>query len=147
MDYLEKAKSMQLGLFNEMSKASYTQVFDYQSRMCEVQAALARTYYAQKAMPEAVEMARAAHEGRMRLFGRYDLWTLRIEQDLAFCMVENGQCDEAKKIFDGAKQRLREKLGSNHFEVRECEEKRRVFQTKLEIVRNSTRIFDLLPKL
>ena len=132
LDCLEKAKSIQLELFNEMSKGSYTRDFDYQSRICEVQAALARTYYAQKATKEAVEMARKAHHGRMRLFGRYDLWTLRIEQDLAFCMVENGQCHEAKRIFDGAKQRLREKLGSNHFEARECEQKRRVFQTKLE---------------
>jgi hypothetical protein len=51
-------------------------------------------------MKDAVEMACKAHEGRMKLFGKYDLWTLRIEQDLAFCIVENGQCDEAKRIFD-----------------------------------------------
>jgi hypothetical protein len=132
MDCLEKAKIIQLELFNEMSKPSYTLDFDSQSRICEVQAALARTYYAQKAMKNAVEMARKAHEGRLELFGRYDLWTLRIKQDLAFCMVENGQCEEAKRIFDDAKRKLREKLGSNHFEVRECEEKGRVFQTKLE---------------
>jgi hypothetical protein len=59
-------------------------------------------------MKDAVEMACKAHEGRMKLFGKYDLWNLRIEQDLAFCIVENGQCDETKD-------RLREKFGVKSF--------------------------------
>ena len=65
------------------------------------------------------------------IFGSYDLWTLS-GQDLAFCLVENGQRDDAKRLFDDARKRLGEKLGKNHLDVRECEEKRIVFLGKLE---------------
>ena len=63
--YLGKARSLQFELFNKMSKESHANDFDYQAQLCEVQAALARTYYAQRATQEVVDMgAKLMREGR-----------------------------------------------------------------------------------
>jgi hypothetical protein len=61
------------------------------------QAVLARSYFYLGEFEDAEKQARAAYEGRLILFGHYDLKTLGIEKDLGACLAELGQIEETGK--------------------------------------------------
>ncbi|KAF8854385.1 hypothetical protein BDZ45DRAFT_728799 [Acephala macrosclerotiorum] len=138
--YLERARVLQEKLLAEMEKRGRVDI-DWTSKLCEVQAAVARTYYAQGKLEKALQWAKKAHEGRLKVFGKYDLATLGVEQDLAFCLAEVGKDGEAVKLFDRVKRLLEEKFESGHFEARKCEERRRRmlerFRQKLQVSKPS----------
>lgn len=97
------------------------------SRICEIQAALARTLYKEHKFSEAITMARKAYEWRKKTFGMDDMKTLGTQQDLAFCFLQNGNAEAAEIIFKDAQRRLTDQLGRNHMDVWDCMEKWRNF--------------------
>jgi tetratricopeptide (TPR) repeat protein len=127
---LERARVLQEKLLAEMERRGRMDV-DWIAKLCEVQAATARTYYAQGSLDRALQLARKAHEGRLTVFGKYDLATLGVKQDLAFCLAETGNTGEAESLFGEVKKALEEKFGNGHYEVRKCEERRRRMMQKL----------------
>ncbi|KAH8676801.1 hypothetical protein BGZ60DRAFT_266414 [Tricladium varicosporioides] len=127
--YLKQTRELQESLLSEMSGHGTRGNHDHAATTCEIQANLARTYYTQGALADAISMATRAREGRLKLFGPYDLWTINVEQDLAFCLWENAEVEKARDLYREARKKLVEKLGERHWEVRKCDERgKRLFE-------------------
>jgi tetratricopeptide (TPR) repeat protein len=88
-----------------------------------IRAALARSYFYLWEFEDAEKQARAAYEGRLILFGQYDLKTLGTEEDLSACLAELGQIEEAEKRLQSVLERLKEKFWESGYFVGRCEGK------------------------
>lgn len=122
--YLKRGRLLQEKLLCEMERNGKMDV-DWLGKLCEVQAAVARTCYAQGELERALQLAKKAYEGRLKIFGQYDLATLGVQQDLAFCLAKMGKIGEAKRLFEEARRVLEDKFGVGNYEVRKCEERQR----------------------
>jgi hypothetical protein len=124
---LTKAEIAQVDLVAKMQSqtAKFPKDAECASVLYDIRAALARSYFSQGKIELALEQARAAHDGRLKLFGQYDLKTLGVEEDLCACLVELGQIKEAEERLQSVLERLTEKFGGGGYLVERCEIKLR----------------------
>lgn len=124
---LTNAETAQLDLLSKMQSQTQQLPQDAEraSMLYDIRAALARSYFSQAKFEAAERQAREAYDGRLKLFGQYDLKTLGIEEDLCACLLELGKFAEAEERLQSVLGRLTEKFGAGGFLVGRCEGKLR----------------------
>jgi tetratricopeptide (TPR) repeat protein len=119
--YAEHALKEQQALEHILQSKTSLGDRDTASRLCQVQAAMVRTYHRLNRWQTAVELAEAVVERRTALFGDQDMKTIGSEKDLVMCLADFNRMDEAIEILEKIEMKLRRKLGYSHPETEDCQ--------------------------